>query len=56
LKHFEASPLLCVVKGILLNIGRNLLHSLAVADTGKFGRGDAISICNEPNASQDHIA
>jgi len=24
LKYFEASPLLCVVKGILLDIGRNL--------------------------------
>ena len=28
----------------------------SVADTGWFGGGDAISICNEPNASQDHIA
>jgi len=27
-----------------------------VADTGYFGGGDAISICNEPNASQDHFA
>jgi len=27
LKHFEASTLLCIVKGILLDIGRNLWHS-----------------------------
>jgi len=27
-----------------------------VADTGWFGGVDAISICNEPNASQGHIA
>jgi len=27
LKHFEASALLCIVKGILLDIGRNLWHS-----------------------------
>ena len=27
-----------------------------VADTGQFGGGDAISICREPNASQDPIA
>jgi len=33
-----------------------LLHVFRVADTGQFGRGDASSICNEPNASQDHIA
>jgi len=26
----------------------------AVADTGWFGGGDAMSICNEPNASQHH--
>jgi len=30
LKHFEASALLCVVKGILLDIGRNLWHSLVL--------------------------
>ena len=29
-KHFEASALLCVVKGTLLDIGRNLWHSLAL--------------------------
>jgi len=27
-----------------------------VADTGWFGGGDTISICNEPNASKDHTA
>ena len=26
-----------------------------VADTRQFGGGGAIPICNEPNASQDHI-
>jgi len=30
LKHFEASALLCVVKGILLDIGLNLWHSLVL--------------------------
>jgi len=30
LKHFEASALLCFVKGILLDIGRNLWHSLVL--------------------------
>ena len=30
LKHFEASALLCVVKGILLDIGLNLPHSLVL--------------------------
>jgi len=30
LKHFETSALLCVVNGILLDIGRNLWHSLAL--------------------------
>ena len=30
LKHFEASALLCVVKGILLEIGRTLRHSLVL--------------------------
>jgi len=30
LKHFEASASLCVVNGILLDIGRNLWHSLVL--------------------------
>ena len=30
LKYFEASALLCVVKGILLDIGLNLWHSLVL--------------------------
>jgi len=30
LKHFEASALLCVVKGIPLGIGLNLRHSLVL--------------------------
>ena len=30
LKHFEASGLVCVVKGILLDIGLNLWHSLVL--------------------------
>jgi len=35
LKHFEATALLCVVKGILLDIGRNLWHSLVGYSKGK---------------------
>jgi len=29
---------------------------MPIADTGYFGGGVAISICNEPNSSQDHTA
>jgi len=28
----------------------------SVTDTGQFGGGDAVSICNEPKVSQDQIA